>query len=359
MISLKKYMDSAQDVMRGSGEAGKGELLPKAIAAYRSALLEMGSCSVQACPALGEDFKRGMGEIEGTISAAITCESLAATEKSVREKLRDWGRRTARHYQQKAGEVKEILIVMARTAESVGARDQRCAQQIREVTTRLKQIANLDDLTEIRSSIENSALELKTSIDRMTEEGKAAVDQLRAEVTTFQVRLEQAEHIASVDPLTGLRSRLCMENHFERRMESGLPFCVAIIDIDGFKKVNDGLGHLAGDELLQQFATELNSACRSTDIAGRWGGDEFIILLDCNMAGARSQAERLMNWVCGNYSIGGGSGQSKVKLDASIGLSEYISGENFKSLLARADAEMYERKTASRAAGAGSRTSLQ
>jgi diguanylate cyclase (GGDEF)-like protein len=150
-----------------------------------------------------------------------------------------------------------------------------------------------------------------------------------------------------------------MESHFERRMDSGLPFCMAIIDIDGFKQVNDSLGHQAGDELLQQFATELSSACRSTDIAGRWGGDEFIILLDCNMAGARSQAERLMEWVCGNYSIEGGSGQTRVKLGASIGVSEYQSGETLKSLLARADAEMYERKTASRAAGAGSKMELQ
>jgi diguanylate cyclase len=300
-----------------------------------------------------------MEELEKTLAGQITCKSLAETEKSVQEKLRDWGRRTARHYQQKAGEVKEILIVMARTAESVGARDRRCALQIHEVTTRLKQIANLDDLSEIRASIESSALELKTSIDRMTEEGRAEIDQLRAEVTTFQAKLEQAEHIASVDPLTGLRSRLCMESHFERRMDSGLPFCMAIIDIDGFKQVNDSLGHQAGDELLQQFATELSSACRSTDIAGRWGGDEFIILLDCNMAGARSQAERLMEWVCGNYSIEGGSGQTRVKLGASIGVSEYQSGETLKSLLARADAEMYERKTASRAAGAGSKMELQ
>src|ERR1035438_247996 len=121
MISLKKYMDSANHVLRGAEEARKGGVLPQAIAAYRSALLEMGNCGVQACPALGEDLKRDMGELEGTLAAEITCEALAATEKSVQEKLRHWGRRTARHYQQKAGEVKEILIVMARTAESVGA----------------------------------------------------------------------------------------------------------------------------------------------------------------------------------------------------------------------------------------------
>jgi diguanylate cyclase (GGDEF)-like protein len=349
MISLKKYLDSANHGTETPVPAGEGELLGGSVAAYRSALLEMGNSSVLACPALGEDLKQEMGNFAEKLTLPISQEVLSTAEKSVRQKLRDWGKRTAIHYQEKAGEVKEILIVMAHTAESVGARDQRCAQQIRDVTTRLRQIANLDDLTEIRSSIESSAQELKISIDRMAEEGRAAIDQLRAEVSTFQGKLEQAERIASFDPLTGLRSRLCIEGHFERRLDAKLRFCVAIIDIDGFKQVNDNLGHLAGDELLQQFATELNSACRSTDVAGRWGGDEFIILLDCRMAGARTQTERLMEWVCGNYTIQGQAGPTKIKVSASVGVAEYMPGETLKTLLARADAEMYQRKAAARA----------
>ena len=73
--------------------------------------------------------------------------------------------------------MKELLLVMARTAESASARDQRCAGQMSEVTEGLKAIASLEDLTEIRASIEKSATELKTSIDRMTAEGKAVLDE--------------------------------------------------------------------------------------------------------------------------------------------------------------------------------------
>jgi diguanylate cyclase (GGDEF)-like protein len=280
---------------------------------------------------------------------------MEATEKNVRESLQDWGGRAARHYQQKAGEVKDILIVMARTAESVGARDQRCAQQITEVTTQLKTIANLEDLTQIRASIEKSASELKTSIDRMTAEGKAAIEQLRVEVTSFQAKLEEAEHIASCDSLTGLRSRLSVEGQLETRMSAVLPFCVAIIDIDGFKQVNDDHGHMVGDELLHLFATELKTRCRSMDIVGRWGGDEFIILLDCAMPVAKAQADRLIEWVCGNYTVHGERGPMKLRVDASIGLAEYFHGESLKSLLARADSEMYQHKAASRASGKGPR----
>jgi len=350
MISLKKYLDTVQTGSNDSGGTDDMDILPAAIAAYRSALLEMGNCSVDACSALGEELKHSLGKLEANLSAGMSREAVAATERNVQEQLQGWGRRTARHYQEKTGEVKELLIVMARTAESVGARDQRCAGQIHEVTSRLTRIASLDNLTEIRASIEKSAAELKTSIDRMTEEGKAALDQLRSEVSNYQEKLEKAEEIASRDALTGLHSRLLVETQIDRRIAAGVTFCVAIIDIDGFKKVNDEHGHLTGDELLKQFATELKSACRSTDLIGRWGGDEFIILLDYGLSEASAQTERLSKWVCGNYSVQGRSGPQKLRVDASIGLAEHKHGESMKDLLARADAAMYLHKAATRAA---------
>jgi diguanylate cyclase (GGDEF)-like protein len=197
--------------------------------------------------------------------------------------------------------------------------------------------------------VKKSAAELQTSIDRMTAEGKAALEQLHAEVSNYRAKLEKAEEIAFRDALTGLCSRLCVESQIERRMEAAKAFCVAIVDIDEFKKVNDAHGHLTGDELLKQFATELRSACRSTDLIGRWGGDEFIILLDYGIVEASAQTDRLSKWVCGNYSVQGRSGTIQLRVDASIGLAEHNPGEAMKALLARADAAMYLHKTASRA----------
>jgi diguanylate cyclase len=353
MISLKKYLDSPPPGSKTHCDTVEEDLLCVAIAAYGSALQGMGSCSLDACPGLGVGLKQHLDELNSNLSSHMSSEALAATDRDVKEQLQDWGRRTATHYQLKSNEVKELLIVMARTAEGVGARDQRCAGQINEVTARLTAIASLDDLTQIRKSIENSAAELKTSIERMTAEGKAAIDRLREQVSTYQAKLEEAEEVASRDALTGLRSRLYVENQIERKIGTRGLFCVAIVDIDGFKRVNDEHGHLTGDELLKQFATELVSACRSTDVIGRWGGDEFIILIDCGLAEASAQIDRLRKWVCGNYTVRGKSGAEKLRVDASIGLAEHLPDEPIKELLARADVAMYENKAASRAAGAG------
>lgn len=350
MISLKKYLDGELPPL-AAGDAGEERgILLVTLAAYGSALLSMGNYSLEACPGLGGGLKQRLGELQASLSTEMGPEQMEATDRAVHEQVQEWGHRTALHYRDKAAEVKELLLLMARTAESVGARDQRCAGQMTEVTAHLRQIATLDDVTQIRASIEKSAAELKSSVERMTNEGKAAVEELQRQVKVYQTKLDEAEELASRDTLTGARNRMCMESFIESRIAADTMFCVAMLDIDGFKKVNDTHGHLAGDELLKQFATELRSACRKTDVIGRWGGDEFVILLDCGMDEATAQIQRLRKWVCGDYTVGGAAGALKLRLDASIGLAEHLPKEPMKALMGRADAAMYERKKEGKAA---------
>ena len=361
MISIKEYLEQTQAEPDAQAPTTPIEIIPRAetdtlahtLAAYRSALFEMGNCGQDACPALGEELKQGLRKLGAGLCAEITDEGVAETESGVRDYLRGWGRRAALHYRQKTHEVKEILLVMARTAESVGDRDLRCAQQLNAVTARLKGIANLEDLTEIRESIKKSASDLKSSIDRMSAEGKAVIDQLKAEVTQYQARLEEAETMASRDALTGVRSRPWVEGQIEQALARPAPFCVAILDIDRFKQVNDEHGHLVGDELLKQFAAKMRSVCRVTDTTGRWGGDEFILLLHCRLQEARAQIDRMREWVCGRYTLEGNSAQVKLRVLASIGVAERQPDETMKELIDRADAEMYREKAAARSKKSG------
>jgi diguanylate cyclase (GGDEF)-like protein len=350
MISIRKYLDVVEpaEPRPGHGEPRPGDgkdVTAAALSGYAAALHEMGQCGADVCPALGQELKERLGKVAEDLRQAQSPESVVVANESVRTELEDWGRGTARHYQKKACEVKDILIVMARTAESVGERDQRCAQQMNAVTTQLRSIANLEDLTQIRASVEKSAAELKSSIERMTAEGRAALEQLRTEVSTYQAKFEEAEQIALRDALTHLGSRLWVEGQMESRIKAATPFCVAILDIDGFKRVNDEHGHVVGDELLPQFSTELRSACRSTDVIGRWGGDEFIVVLDCGLAEAEAQIERVSKWVCGNYSVAGRAGGIKLRIDASMGVAEQTPGGTIDELIDRADREMYRRKS--------------
>lgn len=352
MISIRKYLENGAGVGDPEAPARKtregGDRLRLSMAAWRSALVEMGRSSVDASPATGPELEKELAAIVENLDNGVTEARIASADKSVQAGLQEWGRRTARHYQQKATEVKEILLAMARLSESAAQRDCRCVEQINEVTANLKNIASLEDLTHIRTSIEKSAAELKDSIDRITAEGKAAFEQMQAQVKTFQSKLEEAEELAWRDSLTRLRSRLCVELQIERRIAMRTPFCIAILDLDGFKAVNDAYGHVVGDDVLRQFAGELQAACSSTDVVGRWGGDEFIVVLDSNMQQAESQMDRVSRWVCGNYTVEDTCCPAKLHVNASVGIAEYRPREAMKDLLCRADSAMYARKAAVR-----------
>lgn len=119
-----------------------------------------------------------------------------------------------------------------------------------------------------------------------------------------KVRILEPESLARelqyllFDPLTGLVARRACQEHFERMIaaafRTGKPLAVAMADIDHFKLINDDLGHSAGDKALQEVSGRLKAACRSMDVVGRWGGEEFLILLpETTVKEAALLAERL------------------------------------------------------------------
>ena len=344
MISLKKYLDASSDGPNLQSKPEENDVLPSVIQAYRSALCEVGKCSVEVCPSLGADLKENLETLVTKLSGKINREVFSTAERDVQTGLRDWSSRAVAYYGQKASELKDLLLVMAHTADSFGARDHRYSDQLLDVTQRLGQIARLDDLTEVRASIKKNVAELKESVDRMTKESEQAINHLKAEAHRFNAKLEQVEESASRDVLSGLYNRLSVETQIERRIDSGAPFCIAIIDINRFKRVNDEHGHLVGDELLRQFAANVQSAVRSTDVIGRWGGDEFILVMDGTLHDGLAQLDRLTSRVCRSYTIQTMEGPLKLEVSASTGLAEHIPGGTMHELLGRADAAMYVRK---------------
>jgi len=340
MISLKRYLDAGTAQHDNSTTASPSGPYASLLQAYRAALAQMAECGAETCPTHGAELKRGVVKIDASIGNPPSAEEIAAAERSVSELFQEWGKKAASHYQQKAIEVKDLLLVMARTAESLAHKDERYAEQLDAVTAKLETIANLDDVAEIRASVEESARELKISLGKMTAESKTVIDHLRAEVSTYQAKLERAEHVAACDSLTGLGSRLWIEGRIEQRIDSGLPFSILILDIVGFRRLNDEHGKLVGDHLLKEFARELRSTCRFSDLVARWGGDRFIVLLDSAGNEAKTQATRLHTWISRPYHVPGRTGYVNVRIEASLGLAEFRLGDGLNDLLERADTDL-------------------
>src|SRR5580692_7628267 len=125
----------------------------------------------------------------------------------------------------------------------------------------------------------------------MVQEGERSASRIRAELSTYQTKLDEAERVATQDPVTGVANRYKAERQIQLRIERSRTFSVALFDLDNFKQTNDLYGHPAGDTLLKQFATELRAFFRSTDIVSRWGGDEFLVIIDCYAEEARERVE--------------------------------------------------------------------
>jgi len=353
MISLKKYLDMAVDGPPTIEPESSGPL-DLVLESYRAVLRAMGNSGLRACPAVGSELQQNLAGLQNRLSGNVTPKLVQETQKQVEEQLQQWGGRSSEYFKAKANEVKELLIVLARTAESVGERDQRYANHFSQFTTRLQTIADLEDLTQVRASLVKGAGELKTYVDQMALDSHQSVAQLRAEVSTYETKLKAAEELALRDELTGLANRRNVEERLEWRIQHQQSFCVVVLDLNRFKQVNDTYGHLAGDSLLKQFSQELRSNLRGSDLAGRWGGDEFIVVLDCDLVGAKSQIERMQKWVFGEYTIQPGPGKAdlKVQVEASIGVAQWQTGETIQQVIERADGAMYKDKRLARAAGA-------
>ncbi len=118
-----------------------------------------------------------------------------------------------------------------------------------------------------------------------------------------------------------------------------------MLDLNNFKQVNDSHGHLVGDDVLKQFAMELKANIRSSDLAGRWGGDEFMVVISCNVQAAAAHVERIQKWVFGKYTVRGvGQTPLAIPIDAAIGTAAWHAGGTLMSMVAKADAAMYEDK---------------
>ncbi|MFY0991498.1 biofilm regulation diguanylate cyclase SiaD [Halomonas sp. C05BenzN] len=154
--------------------------------------------------------------------------------------------------------------------------------------------------------------------------------------------LEESNH----DALTGLANRRLMTEHLERLVSVNQrherPFSLAMVDIDHFKQVNDEHGHKSGDQALVQVAEVLRSALRGHDHCGRWGGEEFLILLpDTTIL----QAGPLMTRLCQRLrTLQIACEGTRLSLTASIGIAEHQASETFDRTLQRADEALLQAK---------------
>jgi diguanylate cyclase (GGDEF)-like protein len=188
--------------------------------------------------------------------------------------------------------------------------------------------------------------ELRAALQRV-EALRAHEAALERRIAKLERALSRARESAFYDELTGLPNRRFLMNRFKRALARGVrrDHCVAmlLLDVDGFKAINDVFGHAAGDSVLQQVARRLITCIRESDTACRYGGDEFVALLPdldtaANALGAESKIRARLALP---YRVAGLS----LNVTVSVGMAMFpIDGKDFAELTCRADQAMYRDK---------------
>jgi diguanylate cyclase (GGDEF)-like protein len=166
-------------------------------------------------------------------------------------------------------------------------------------------------------------------------------------VRRYQRRIEQS---AATDSLTTLMNRHAFDFVFKQTMSDRIrtrqPMCVALIDIDFFKKINDKHGHLVGDHVLKEISMIAKRSLRDSDVICRWGGEEFLILLkNCTLEKATSIAETLRTTIAANdFSRTTDLTKTRLSVTVSMGVAECKDDDTEDSVFERADVALYQAK---------------
>ena len=203
----------------------------------------------------------------------------------------------------------------------------------------------LEKLTEAAAQVANGDLDVNIAVKRRDELG-TTTEVFNDMVRQLRQSRERLERLSTTDSLTQLANRKhimeILTTQLERFRRNNTPFSILLIDADNFKQINDSSGHLVGDELLRHLGRTFDRLLRAVDLAGRYGGEEFLIILDeTSEKEALQTAERIRIAI----------ESSRVKIDGtvfsitvSIGVAEIGSGEDGDQLIKRADVALYRAK---------------
>ncbi len=213
------------------------------------------------------------------------------------------------------------------------------------LTRRLGEAQDFSLRAEVRSTDETG--ELASSFNRLLEQLQWREELLGSELTQRRQAEEQLNRKAYFDAVTGLHNRHYFMERLERSLEQvrryGDTCAVLFVDLDDFKRVNDSLGHEAGDDLLVQVGSRLRAVLRRSDILSRLGGDEFAVILENEISAdlAQGVATKIVNALCEPFLLGG----REARIGASIGICLYPEhASDLAQLMRNADAAMYQAK---------------
>ena len=317
-------------------------------AAIRASLLQLLHMVFENIAVLSVDDRWLRGQAEALMAAStppLTLRRLDDVQlrlKDVIFKQTEAKARTAEAQEQMKDMLATFIERLAQmTASSTTYHDtmERCADLIGKANN-LQEIAPV--LEEVMTATRAMALDTKLTHTEL-QELRERTDAKHAEVAKLQQELDRASAQARHDPLTGTLNRKgldeAMEREVARARRLGNPLCLALLDIDNFKNINDRLGHTVGDAALVHLAQVTREVMRPQDLLARYGGEEFVLLLpDTNVDSGVAAMTRLQRELTTRFFL---QGSEKILITFSAGVAQLHDSETSVDAIKRADQSMY------------------
>jgi len=245
--------------------------------------------------------------------------------------------------------VKNMMMTFIDRLGSVAASTGDYHDKLDGFSERISHASNIAELNEVLHEVlretRNAQAEALASRDRMLA-AHQEVQEAEQRIRELEAKLQHMSELVREDQLTGSLNRRGLDDVFERESaradRRGTPLCVALLDLDNFKRLNDTYGHLAGDAALRHLVKVVKNTLRSVDVIARFGGEEFLILLpETTVKAAAQTMTRLQRELTKHLFL---HDNEKMLITFSAGVALRLPNEDQTSLIKRADHAMYQAK---------------
>jgi len=293
-------------------------------------------------------LKGQMERLSTLVGAPMTVHAIIDAHRSMREVISKQG--TIKQSLDEAREtLKSMLADFVDRLVAMGAKTGDFRGKIEGYASRIEQTDDFARLSEIVRELLSDTRGMQAEVGRTRDEldtARRRAEEYETKVRDLESQLELVSGLVCEDPLTSALNRRGLDEAFQKESarcrRGGQPLSVAVLDVDNFKNLNDRLGHQAGDYALIHLVDVVREAIRPSDVLGRYGGEEFVILLpDTDAVAAEAATVRVQRALTRRFFL---HNNERQLITFSAGVAQFAEGETWDTLLDRADHALYEAK---------------
>jgi diguanylate cyclase len=298
-------------------------------------------------------FKSDLDELVKVIQSGEPAKTIQRTFDSRKESILSYIATQETYFRDKEQELKDIIDVLRDNLTGVLGSNRDFASSIYDSSTRIEQVSQLDDIRRVKERLKSELVYVRKSVQEKQHRDTEMMETLSKEVDSLRVSLEKAKDDSMLDALTGAGNRMGLDmalaHQIERNKVSFRRFCLLMCDLDHFKNFNDTYGHQVGDLVLRTFVRECKGLIRDGDFIGRYGGEEFgIIIPGASLSDATRRAEKIRSTVASRVYTANRASTQPFSFTVSIGVSEARKEDSLEDVVRRADLALYAAKNMGR-----------